>query len=154
MFDRYADRISKSAARFRSYESRIAPLLLFGRSTGQRRGIGIGGSLAAPPLPHHRTYGSVYGGSVGYTPLTFWTRSTPSQSQNLFGSAMLSATLRLRRHGPCRVAMVRTASSRFTPRFINSATRRQPVFQCFSTMQRRRRLIHASRSPSTLGVWQ
>ena len=27
--------------------------------------IGIGGSLAAPPLPHHRTYGSVYGGSIG-----------------------------------------------------------------------------------------
>src|SRR5882724_1998375 len=28
--------------------------------------IGIGGSLTAPPLPHHRTYGSVYGGSVDY----------------------------------------------------------------------------------------
>jgi hypothetical protein len=28
--------------------------------------IGIGGSLAAPPLPHHRTYGSVYGGSGSY----------------------------------------------------------------------------------------
>ncbi len=27
--------------------------------------IGIGGGLAAPPLPHHRTYGSVYGGSAG-----------------------------------------------------------------------------------------
>jgi hypothetical protein len=26
--------------------------------------IGIGESLAAPPLPHHRTYGSVYGDSV------------------------------------------------------------------------------------------
>ena len=26
--------------------------------------IGIGGSLAAPPLPHHRTCGSAYGGSV------------------------------------------------------------------------------------------
>ena len=25
--------------------------------------IGIGGNLTAPPLPHHRTYGSVYGGS-------------------------------------------------------------------------------------------
>src|SRR4029077_14941793 len=25
--------------------------------------LGIGGSLAAPPLAHHRTYGSVYGGS-------------------------------------------------------------------------------------------
>src|SRR4051794_17646646 len=27
-------------------------------------GIGIGGNLTAPPLPHHRTYGSVYGGSM------------------------------------------------------------------------------------------
>ncbi len=26
---------------------------------------GIGGSLTTPPLPHHRTYGSVYGGSAG-----------------------------------------------------------------------------------------
>jgi hypothetical protein len=26
--------------------------------------IGIGGSLTTPPLPHHRTYGSVYGGSA------------------------------------------------------------------------------------------
>ena len=33
-------------------------------ATGKvRAAIGIGGSLAAPPLPHHRTYGSVYGGS-------------------------------------------------------------------------------------------
>ena len=28
--------------------------------------IGIGGSLAAPPLPHHRAYGSVHGGSRSY----------------------------------------------------------------------------------------
>src|SRR3979490_1652997 len=28
--------------------------------------IGIGGSLTTPPLPHHRTYGSVYGGSRSY----------------------------------------------------------------------------------------
>jgi hypothetical protein len=27
--------------------------------------IGIGGQIAPPPLPHHRTYGSVYGGSIG-----------------------------------------------------------------------------------------
>jgi hypothetical protein len=26
--------------------------------------IGIGGGLATAPLPHHRTYGSVSGGSV------------------------------------------------------------------------------------------
>ena len=29
----------------------------------KRGKIGIGGSLAAPPLPHHRAYGSVHGGS-------------------------------------------------------------------------------------------
>ena len=29
------------------------------------KGIGIGGSLAAPPLPHHRTCGSASGGSAG-----------------------------------------------------------------------------------------
>jgi hypothetical protein len=33
------------------------------RRTCARR-IGIGGRLTAPPLPHHRTYGSVYGGSA------------------------------------------------------------------------------------------
>jgi RNA-directed DNA polymerase len=28
------------------------------------REIGIGGAVARSPLPHHRTYGTVYGGSV------------------------------------------------------------------------------------------
>src|ERR1700730_5560281 len=39
-----------------------------GRSDSLRSGspsIGIGGSLTTPPLPHHRTYGAVYGGSAG-----------------------------------------------------------------------------------------
>jgi hypothetical protein len=27
--------------------------------------IGIGGGLTTPPLPHHRTSGSAYGGSIG-----------------------------------------------------------------------------------------
>ena len=31
-----------------------------------RSAIGIGGSLAAPPLPHHRAYGSVHGGSTEF----------------------------------------------------------------------------------------
>jgi len=35
------------------------------RRDERRRGsmIGIGGSLSAPPLPHHRAYGAVHGGS-------------------------------------------------------------------------------------------
>jgi hypothetical protein len=43
----------------------IALLWQAGSSTLTRR-IGIGGRLTTPPLPHHRTYGSVYGGSVNY----------------------------------------------------------------------------------------
>ena len=35
-------------------------------TTGSTAPNGIGGSLATPPLPHHRTYGSVYGGSADY----------------------------------------------------------------------------------------
>src|SRR5467141_385086 len=57
-----------------SWEERVSPMT---HESGARAGkwtadvrdgsmIGIGGSLAAPPLPHHRTYGSVYGGSRSY----------------------------------------------------------------------------------------
>jgi hypothetical protein len=42
-----------------------------------RRQIGIGGDFAVPPLPHHRTYGSVYGGSV-ILALAGWRFRTPS----------------------------------------------------------------------------
>jgi hypothetical protein len=30
------------------------------------RQIGIGEAVARLPLPHHRAYGSVHGGSIGY----------------------------------------------------------------------------------------
>src|SRR5450432_3028308 len=43
-----------------------ADLVRPGRHVSNVPEIGIGGSLAAPPLPHHRTYGSVYGGSRSY----------------------------------------------------------------------------------------
>ena len=43
--------------------------------TGKR--IGIGGRLTTPPLPHHRTYGSVYGGSVNYA--VCWARGKESR---------------------------------------------------------------------------
>src|SRR5450432_806701 len=43
-----------------------ADIATAGRHVSKVPTIGIGGSLAAPPLPHHRTYGSVYGGSRGY----------------------------------------------------------------------------------------
>jgi hypothetical protein len=40
-----------------------------GTKTGFHNGkavvIGIGGTVACPPLPHHRTCGSAYGGSAG-----------------------------------------------------------------------------------------
>src|SRR5476649_110512 len=43
-----------------------ADIAQYSRHVSKVPKIGIGGSLAAPPLPHHRTYGSVYGGSRGY----------------------------------------------------------------------------------------
>jgi hypothetical protein len=44
-------------------EGDLAAILAAASGRG-RIPIGIGGSLAAPPLPHHRTCGSAYGGSV------------------------------------------------------------------------------------------
>ncbi len=43
------------------------------------RTIGIGGSLAAPPLPHHRAYGSVHGGSTDLSGCTGFKRDEPSR---------------------------------------------------------------------------
>src|SRR5208337_3270990 len=63
--------------------------------------IGIGGSLAAPPLPHHRAYGSVHGGSVDYAagaPAREARRRVLRKSS--FESAMASAGLLLIRQGP------------------------------------------------------
>ena len=47
-----------------------------GRQPQERqRTIGIGGSLAAPPLPHHRAYGSVHGGSTDLSDRAVFDRS-------------------------------------------------------------------------------
>jgi hypothetical protein len=43
-----------------------AGAISFSLIAGEIRKIGIGGSFAAPSLPHHRAYGSVHGGSVDY----------------------------------------------------------------------------------------
>jgi hypothetical protein len=42
----------------------LAPAIHLIRHTPLPFPIGIGGSLTAPPLPHHGVYGSVHGGSV------------------------------------------------------------------------------------------
>lgn len=56
-----------NAETLNALEGRRHPWQILSRQHGLECwwGIGIGGSLAAPPLPHHRTYGSVSGGSVG-----------------------------------------------------------------------------------------
>src|SRR5271168_2412283 len=62
-----------TAEQWEPYESRGSRTVLGepgGESPpGHSSMIGIGGSLAAPPLPHHRTYGSVYGGSRSHAKL-------------------------------------------------------------------------------------
>src|SRR5205823_15044884 len=68
--------------------------------------IGIGGRLAASPLPHHRTYGSVYGGSVDYAGLGAATEAKPSDLKKTVCKAMLSAGLAANRQGPCGLPAV------------------------------------------------
>ena len=61
--------------------------------------IGIGGSLTAPPLPHHRAYGSVHGGS---TELSFRRASGFGTRHAGFGPSVSGApgfTLRVRLQG-------------------------------------------------------
>src|SRR6478735_5863761 len=76
--------------------------------------IGIGGGLAAPPLPHHRAYGSVHGGSSDQA--AFGTNGgRPSAASVLLDRAMFRAGLAAIRQGPCALDAVCAASRRGTP---------------------------------------
>jgi hypothetical protein len=113
------------------------------------------GSLTAPPLPHHRTYGSVSGGWVDHARRCAATEAKPSEPKELFGSALVSAGLFASRQGPCGLPAVCAAWSRPTPRRRSSAKRAGPRFHCFQAMaqpppeppikftQHRRRLAEA-----------
>src|ERR1700756_403754 len=72
--------------------------------------IGIGGSLAAPPLSHLRTYGSVSGGSADYAVRSAATEAKPSEAKKPVGRAMVSAGLFASRQGPCRLPAVAVAA--------------------------------------------
>jgi hypothetical protein len=120
----------------------------------QAQEIGIGGSLAAPPLPHHRTYGPVSGGSADYADCFAATEAKPSETKKPFGRAMVSAGLFASRQGPCGFPAVCAARFRPTPRRRSSAKRAGPYFHCFQAMVRNRRLIHSSSLRNTDGVWQ
>jgi transposase len=80
--------------------------------------IGIGGGLAAPPLPHHRAYGSVHGGSSDQA--AFGTNGgRPSAASVLLDRAIFRAGLAAIRQGPCALDAVCAASRRGTP-LLNS----------------------------------
>jgi hypothetical protein len=116
--------------------------------------IGIGGSLAAPPLPHHRTYGSVSGGSLDYAVAGLARERSPGDLKKLVGMTMWSAGLTASRQGPWGLPAVFAARSRPTPQRRSSAKRAGPVFHCFQAMARNRRLSHSSSLRNTDGVWQ
>src|SRR5258708_39996602 len=116
--------------------------------------IGIGESLTAPPLPHHRTYGSVYGGSGDYVGRGAATEARPREPKKTIGTAVLSAGLCASRQGPCGLPAVCAARARPTPQRRTSAKRGGPRFHCFQTMARSRRLVHWSRLRNTDGVSQ
>src|SRR5215212_5630762 len=101
--------------------------------------IGIGGNLAAPPLPHHRTYGPVYGGSADYATGAAATEGRPSDLRTALERAMFSAGLLLSRQGPCGAPTVCAAKSWPTPRRRSSAKRVRPHLHCFQAIARKRR---------------
>src|ERR1700733_5231261 len=70
------------------------------------KAIGIGGSLAAPPLPHYRTYRSVYGGSLDYAAAGFARECSRSDLKKLIGMALWSAGLTASRQWPCGLPAV------------------------------------------------
>jgi len=69
---RSPDRVNyRNGYRERGWETRVGRIELAipklrpsPSADGVACGIGIGGGLAAAPLPHHRAYGSVHGGSL------------------------------------------------------------------------------------------
>jgi hypothetical protein len=61
---RLADEQEPQGARSRNEAGESQPVVQQQQQPQPDGDIGIGESLAAPPLPHHRTYGSVYGGSA------------------------------------------------------------------------------------------
>src|SRR5947209_16850711 len=83
--------------------------------------IGIEGRIAPPPLPHHRTYGSVYGGSNQFSLARAANEGSPSEASSAFGSATDIAVVRLRCHGPRLLPAMFFAVSGLTPRFTSSA---------------------------------
>src|ERR1035437_6212974 len=116
--------------------------------------IGMGGRIAPPPLPHHRTYGSVYGGSIGYAFRPSINDGSPNEVREAFDKARCRAGLWLTRHGPLREPAVCADSSLLAPRRTSSAYRLRPVFHCRQKAHRTRLLTHESKRRSTEGVSQ
>lgn len=62
--------------------------------------IGIGAAVTRRPLPHHRAYGSVHGGSRGYAGGSSTSEGSPSDLKYAFESPTERALERARYHGP------------------------------------------------------
>src|SRR6516162_1088753 len=114
--------------------------------------IGIGGHLAAPPLPHHRAYGFVprwfdrvergqehRGGGPSKYGLrrACWTAGCPDLREKPVGEPAATAAWNFGR-----------------PRWRSSLKRLGPFCHCRQRYARSLRRIHASRLVSTRGVWQ
>ena len=112
----------------------------------RRSKIGIGGSLAAPPLPHHRAYGSVHGGSIR---LSFGGQDTDEEGRasrrTRWAAPCCTVTWRAMRQSPDRDPAATAAWNWDTPLRRSSLKRLRPFFHCRQIYMRNRRRIQASR---------
>src|SRR6476661_7744371 len=100
--------------------------------------IGIGGSLAAPPLPHHRAYGSVHGGSTAYVLIIVRSWGTSSCAMNLTVRASWTTGWVAIAQGPRDDDAASAARPRGTPRDCSSRVRFLHVRHCCQSNARRR----------------
>ena len=104
--------------------------------------------VASSTLPHHRTYGSVYGGSLKCCYLTASTLrnndSKPQLSKNFFRKASFKWDAPELNHQPCPVNADSLARSSSIPNFIRFWNLRHGRFHCFHSILRKWRRIQPS----------
>src|SRR5437763_487959 len=116
--------------------------------------IGIGAAVTRRPLPHHRAYGSVHGGSSQLREPVPASEGNPRTRKYSLESPACNAVERDRRHGPWPLEAAWRARSAPTPNSIKAARRRRGVFHCCHIAQRNLRRTQLVSFTSVPGVSQ
>src|ERR1022692_4418339 len=116
--------------------------------------IGIGAAVTRRPLPHHRAYGSVHGGSRRLREQSSHNDGSPSDLKYAFESPTARALAFARYQGPRPLPAVLLASGSRTRSSNRAARRRRGVFHCRHVAALSRNRTQRVKPISTSGVSQ